>query len=181
VVDKNSTLSQIGFLIHTSNSAVLPVALEQTSGPFPRWKIPNINSRVPQGVQKIYVADINEPFTLALVRDVDDDSPLVLREHPLGFSHDYGGSYDLAFASFNSSTTSVSDLIASRFAGRAKTWASIRLLSSLNDIQSLSCDMVQKKIKGVYSTTIFVLLSDGQSHFLSSALFLKQLAWIQTP
>jgi hypothetical protein len=91
VVDGNSTLSQIGFQIHTSNSAVLPVALEQTSGPFPRWKIPNINSRVPQGVQKIYVVDINEPFTLALVRDVDDDSPLVLREHPLGFSRDYGG------------------------------------------------------------------------------------------
>jgi hypothetical protein len=172
-VDRNSTLSQIGFQIHTPNSAVLPVALEQTSGPFPRWRIPNINSRVPQSVQKIYIADINEPFTLALVRDVDDDFPLLLREHPLGFSRDYSDSYDLAFASFNSSTTNVSDLIGSRLAGRAKTWASIRLLSNLNDIQSLSCDMVQKEIKGTYSTTIFVLLSDGQSYLLSSTSFLK--------
>jgi hypothetical protein len=81
-VDRNSTLSQIGFQLYVSNTAaVLPVALEQASGPFPRWRIPDVNSRIPRGLQKIYVVDINEPFTLALVRDVDEDFPLFLREH----------------------------------------------------------------------------------------------------
>jgi hypothetical protein len=181
VLDRNSTFSQIGFQIHASNSAVLPVALEQTSGPFPRWRIPNINSRVPEGVQKIYVADINDPFTLTLVRDVDEDFPLLLRERSLGFSRDCSVSSDLTFASFDSSATSMSDLIGSSLGRRAKAWASIRLLSSSNDIQRLPCDLIRKEIKGIYSITIFVLLRDGQSYFLSSALFLKQLAWIQTP
>jgi hypothetical protein len=85
---------------------------------------------------------------------------------------------DLALASFDSSATSVSDLIGSSLGERAKTWASIRLLSSSNDIQGLSCDMIRKEIKGIYSTTIFVLLNDGQSYFLSSTSFLKQMAWI---
>jgi hypothetical protein len=165
VVDRHSTLSQIGFQLYTSDATVLPVVLEQTSGPFPQWRIPNINSRVPRGVQKIYVADINTPFTLALVRDVDEDFPLLLRGCALDFSHNFSGLFDLAFASFNSNATSVSDLIGSSLGGRAKTWASIRLLSSSNDIQRLPCDRVRKEIKGAYSTTIFVLLSDGQSYF----------------
>lgn len=79
-MDRSTALSQIGFRLQTSNTTILPVALEQTSGPFPRWRIPSIDSRIPPGLQRVHVADISEPFTLALVRDTGEDFPLLLSE-----------------------------------------------------------------------------------------------------
>jgi hypothetical protein len=162
VVDRNSTFSQIGFQLHTSNAATLPVALEQISGPFPRWRIPDIDSRVPRGLQKIYIADINEPFTLALVRDVEEDFPLLLRELSPCFSLKHKNLVYSALASFSTSTVTMGDLIGASLDGRAKARASVRLLSSSRNIQKLTCDIIQEEIKGAYSTTVFVLLTDGQ-------------------
>ena len=57
------------------------MALEQTYGPFPEWSIPNIASNIDRGSRKVYITDITEPFTLALVRDVAEDFPLLIRKH----------------------------------------------------------------------------------------------------
>jgi hypothetical protein len=160
-VNPTSTFSQIGTQLRTSDAATLPVALEQIPGPFPRWKIPNIDSRVPRGLQKIYVVDMNEPFTLALVRDVEGDLPLLLRELSPCFSPNYKNSICSALASFNASTITMGGLIGASLGGRTKPITSIRLLSSSDDIQKQTCDLVQKEIKGVYSTTLFVLLDGG--------------------
>jgi hypothetical protein len=161
VVDRNSTFSQIGFQLYTPNSVTPSMVLEQISGPFPRWRIPTIGSRVPRGLQKIYVADIKEPFTLALVRDVEEDFPLLLRESPPYFSLNYGNSTHSALASFSANTVTMGDLIGASLGGRAKPIASVRLLSSSDDIREQACQLVREEIKEAYSTTLFVLLNDG--------------------
>jgi hypothetical protein len=92
-VDENSTLSQIGFLLYRSGARTLPVALEQTCGPFPKWSIPNINSSMDRGARKVYVADITEPFTLALVRDVGEDFPLLICKLLSCLNFDYNTRY----------------------------------------------------------------------------------------
>jgi hypothetical protein len=81
-IDENTTLGLIGLLLYASDMKTgLSVALEQKSGPFPKWSIPKeFDSKIDPGLKKIYVADITEAFTLALVRDVDEDFPLPIRE-----------------------------------------------------------------------------------------------------
>lgn len=155
------TFGKIRRQLDMSSNAILPMALEQISGPFPRWGIPDPGLRVPRGLQKIYVVDILEPFTLALVRDVEEDFPLHLREFSPCFGLNYRNSIYSALASFNTSTITVGDLIGARLGGRAKAGAPVRLLSSSRDIQKLTCDLVREEIKRGYSTTLFVLLNDG--------------------
>jgi hypothetical protein len=72
----------IGLLLYASDLETgLSVALKQKCGPFPKWSIPKeFDSKMGPGLKKIYVADITEPFTLALVRDVDEDFPLAIRK-----------------------------------------------------------------------------------------------------
>jgi hypothetical protein len=81
-MDENTTLSQIGFSLYTPDTRTLPVALKQTCGPFPKWSIPNVRSKIDRGTGKVYIADITEPFTVALVRDVKEDFPLLIRKLP---------------------------------------------------------------------------------------------------
>lgn len=78
VVDETSTFSQIGQQLYSSTGSVLPVALEQMCGPNPRWSIPKTCTKVPRGLLKIYIADISKPFTLAVVRRVKEDVPLLI-------------------------------------------------------------------------------------------------------
>jgi len=80
VINSGSTFIQVGFQLYSSGANILPVALEQTYGPKPRWRIPKPNTKIPHGIQKIYVVNIQEPFTLALVRSIQMDTPLVVRE-----------------------------------------------------------------------------------------------------
>jgi hypothetical protein len=80
VINENSTFRQVGLQLYSPDRPTLPVALEHICGPFPQWRVPHVDARVPRSLQKIYVVDINEPFTLALVRGIEGDSPLLLRE-----------------------------------------------------------------------------------------------------
>jgi hypothetical protein len=56
----------------------------------------------------------------------------------------------------------VGELVNSLLGKRAKRELSIKLLSGGDEIQAMSCDQIRKDIKGLYSTTIFILLNGGQ-------------------
>jgi hypothetical protein len=148
-VDENSTLSQIGFLLYSADRKTLPVALEQTCGPFPKWNIPNISSSIDRGSRKVYIADITEPFTVALVRDVKEDFPLLICKFFFHPNFDYNTLIFPALASFDDSTVTVGDLVGSLLGERAKGGLSIRLLSGCDEIQAMSCGQIRKDIKEI--------------------------------
>jgi hypothetical protein len=78
VIGEKSTFGGISAQLYSAGESALPVALEQISGPYPRWRIPKVTTKVPRSLQKLYIADISKPFTLALVRGVDGDHPLLI-------------------------------------------------------------------------------------------------------
>jgi hypothetical protein len=159
VIDENSTFAEISSRLYSVRESVLPVALEQIFGPYPQWRIPKVTTKVPRNLQKLYIADISKPFTLALVRGVDGDHPLLIGE-VINMIYDPWSSPYLDISLFQSvGMKTVGDVIGEILDGRGDTWSSIKLFSGPNDIQDT---LIQKKIGGLYSTNFFVLTNNGQ-------------------
>ncbi|PVF95660.1 hypothetical protein CPB86DRAFT_787785 [Serendipita vermifera] len=52
--------------------------LEESFGPWPSWKFPDDNAKIPHTVHVLYLVDRNRPFVLALLRTEYDDRPLAI-------------------------------------------------------------------------------------------------------
>jgi hypothetical protein len=149
------------------------VLLAETFGPWPCWRLPQVDAIIPPLINTVYIVDLRKPFVIALLRTEMEDLPLLI-----GKPNRCEASLNLSYSCIQKEPSRDSKSVNMRILqlstqSKGLTLTSAKVYGSLEDINDQSFTYADLQNHPSFPT-VFYLLSGHCTfyhYFITSVLF----------
>jgi hypothetical protein len=135
----------------------------QTFGPWPAWKFPNSDARIPQDIRILYVVDLDKSFIIMVLRTNAEDLPVVIGRGAIIYTGRLSESYLETPEYIIRPGTTILDLLERAIPQEQLSSVSAKIYGTFDDLMDQVFDISALQTLPNYPTIIFALPAQCKS------------------